>query len=208
MDLKLTPKFESLAFLFQCDNRNRGIIRMNFDEAALLWTMVRRTGGDVLEIGRFQGGSTVLLLLAAATRRVVSVDIAPRHHPFCDQVFEQAVQQGVLELLVADSRHALTGRRFGFALIDGDHSYEGVKADTAAHWPSIVAMDGKDPIVLFHDAVPNDGLKHDNAVNHAPGVLQYCQELVASGCAEALHTAGSMLAVRKCAELTPDLVAG
>jgi len=67
-----TLGFEDMAHLFTCDNRNRGIIRMNFDEAALLWKTVLGTSGDMLEIGRYDGGSTELIRAAAHHQKLTS----------------------------------------------------------------------------------------------------------------------------------------
>ena len=64
--------FEDLAWLFTCDSRNRGLIRQGFDEAALLWKAVKTTTGNILEIGRNFGGSTVLLAVAGPDREIAA----------------------------------------------------------------------------------------------------------------------------------------
>ena len=189
--------FTDLVWLFACDNRNRGIVRMNFDEAALLWNTVKRTGGPILEIGRRLGGSTVLVCAAAAGRKLVSIDIAPRHDPAVEAFLQAPEHASNVELLVADSRYPLSGYRFGLLFIDGDHSYEGVREDTYAHWDALESHDGCPPLVAFHDAVPNDGLRHVKKINHAPGVKQFCEELVSTGAMEVEATAGSLLVARK-----------
>ncbi len=68
--------FEELAWLFSCDNRNRGILRMNFDEAALLWKAVRASSGPMLEVGSRFGDSAVLMLSAAPDRALFSIDLS------------------------------------------------------------------------------------------------------------------------------------
>lgn len=183
--------FADLAWLFCCDNRNRGVIRMNFDEAALLWKAARASAGDLLEIGSRHGGSTVLLMLAARGRRVVSIDRDPNW-----DARAAAVLDGTVTQLVADSRQPLPGRTFGFALIDGDHSADGVAADVAAHWPAIEPGG----LVAFHDALPNGGLKHDGRDNHCAGVLAACERLIASGQAGEWGRAGSLWVLRKTAD--------
>jgi len=211
--------FEDLAFLFACENRNRGILRMNFDEAALLWKAVRATDGEVLEIGRRYGGSTVLLLAASATRRVTSIDLAPEHHPEVQAVFDRPEQASRLRLVVGDSRTRVAGATFGFALIDGDHTSDGVLADVEAHWPSLAGAHAV--LCAFHDAVPNRGLhpefgmdvigdtasRHLNQpllTNHFVGIECVCTELVASSVATPWGSAGSMLVLRKTGELPAD----
>jgi predicted O-methyltransferase YrrM len=186
--------FEDLAFLFHCSNRDRGVVRMNFDEAALLWKAVTWTQGTILEIGRCQGGSTVLLMAAAHGRRVVSVDWAPIHHPVCQAIFDAAAP-GLLDLRVADSRAAIP-ETFGLLFIDGDHTYEGVAADTKTHWPAL-AMGG---LAAYHDAVPGPGRAHMGKDAHFPGVNRLCGEIVEAGLAKEVEWAGSLLVLEKTGE--------
>lgn len=181
------PDFSELAWLFTCDNRNRGLIRMNFDEAALLWRAVRETNGDILEIGSRFGGSTILL--AASGRHVVTIDIDPY---WSDRVKD--VLRGRVELIVGDSTHVDLGeRKFGLALIDGEHSLSGVAGDVRNHWRNI-EVGG---LVAFHDAVANDGLRYEKKDNHFAGVWIICQALLMSGDASEWGRAGSMLVLRK-----------
>lgn len=190
--------FANLAWLFTSDNRNRGILRQNFNEAALLWRAVRASRGAILEIGRRYGGSTVVLIEASGGRPITSIDLAPAHNPACDEVFRSAEN---LRLVVGDSRKRIEAASFGFAFIDGDHTYDGVKGDLRAHWRSLHAISGIPPTAVFHDAVPNDGLQHNNKPNHHEGVRLACEELVKAGCAEVIESAGSSLWVRKTGEL-------
>lgn len=191
--------FSDLSWLFRCDNRNRDIIRQNFDEAALLWRAIRNTRGPILEIGRRHGGTTVLLLEAAKMRPVTSIDLAPQHHPECEAYFRKiaASEPQRLELLVGDSRQALPHKRFGALFIDGDHSYEGVRDDVRAHWDSLHGCDGFPPLAIFHDAIPNDGLIHNDEVNHCEGVRRVCGALLAMGCAQVVEAAGSSVVLEK-----------
>lgn len=196
--------FDDLAFLFTSDNRNRGIIRLNFDEAACLWKAVKATRGPVREIGRRHGGSTVLLVAAAGPgRHVESIDIAPAHHSTCERVFAKYVEGGRLTLHVADSR-TFSGAPVGCLFIDGDHSYEGVLGDVKAHWPQVQTGGPAPALVAFHDAVPNLGLAHEGQDNHCEGVARVCAELLTAGVAVEWSTAGSMLVLQKLGELPPS----
>lgn len=146
-------EFGDLTWLFQCNKQNRGVARLNFDEAALLWRAVKATDGPILEIGRYQAGSTVLLCAAAAGRKVVSIDLDPCHHPAAEAFLKRPEIAANLELITGDSRQPLSDRQFGLVFIDGDHSYDGVTADISAHWPEAHAVNGRPPLVAFHDAV-------------------------------------------------------
>lgn len=201
--------FEDLAWLFRCDNRNRGIIRQNFDEAALLWKSVKSSRGPILEIGRRHGGTTVLLISAAQGRTVFSIGNAPAHHASSDEFFKKVMDEnpGALRLIVGDSRESLPAEnRFGLIFIDGDHSYEGVRADVIAHWSALVSHEGCPGLAVFHDAVPNEGLAHEGRLNHCIGVKQLCDELIAAGCARTVGYAGSSLLLEKIAELPAQWV--
>lgn len=187
--------FEDLSFLFTCNNTNRGIIRQNFDEAALLWKAVQKTKGNILEIGRRHGGGTCLLLAASSQtqREVTSIDISPKHHPAANSFFNREDNRKRVSLLEGDSRVSLEKYKCDLVFIDGDHSYEGVKADILAHWPSI-EVGG---VIVFHDSVPNEGLGYANKLNHCEGVKRLCDSLIETGCVEVTNKAGSTLEVKK-----------
>ena len=130
-----------------------------------------------------------------------------------------------MHLLTADSRAPLPNLRFGFLFIDGDHTFEGVLADVIAHWSALQSSGEHPALVAFHDALPNDNFKWRDAgrrVNrflirvknmfrkrqkpeiapaYEPGVLKVCDELIRQGSAAKWRSAGSMLVMRKLAEL-------
>jgi hypothetical protein len=130
-----------------------------------------------------------------------------------------------VHLLVADSRVTLPNLRFGFLFVDGDHTFEGVLADVVAHWNALQAEDEKPALVAFHDALPNDNFKWRDADRklkrlsirlknkfrkrrkpevapaYEPGVLRVCDELIRQGLAAKWRTAGSMLVLKKLADL-------
>lgn len=202
--------FHQLSRLFTNDNRNRGIMRLNFNEAALLWESVLMTDGDILEIGRLHGGSTVLLLHGAGPRRrVVSIDINPRSIDVLEKYIQSENAQDRVELIVGDSGKIKTGA-VGMLFIDGDHTYEGCAADVLCHWPQLVSTGDKPALAVFHDAVPNGGLKHEdvNNLNYYPGVAEVCDKLINSGAARLVKTAGSVMVLEKIGELEPGLLSG
>jgi predicted O-methyltransferase YrrM len=222
-------EFHDLVWLFQCDSRNRGIIRQGFDEAALLWKAVKATSGDILEIGRNQGGSTALLAAASIDRAVYSIDIRDRTHPAVRDLLERPHIKGRVRLLLADSRQALPEQTFGLLFIDGDHSFEGVLADTIAHWNALRSAGTFPALAAFHDAIPNENFRWRDshrkvhrlltraknrlrkkkksviARDFEEGVYRVCHKLIELGCAEPwAAAAGSMFVLKKLRDLPED----
>ena len=197
--------FEDMVWLFTSDNRNRGILRMNFDESAAVWQTVQATTGVILEVGRRHGGSTCLILAASRTRKVISIDIAPEHLPASEVFFARPENRCRLHLIVGDSRIGLAGQSYGFIFFDGDHSYEGLRGDVLAHWNDLVSSNGFPALAAFHDAVPNPGLAHEGRENFCEGVQKVCEALVSSGCAEVLGSAGSVLVLGKLTTVGPEV---
>ena len=150
--------FEDIIWLFNSDPKipgTRNIIRMDLPEGAMLWKCVKRTKGKVLEIGRNLGGSTTLLLAATADegREVASIDLSPnipggweRQWAMTAKVFEENKDR--VDLIIGNSRTYRVPGPLGMLFIDGDHTYEGVKADILQHW-SELEVGG---LAVFHDA--------------------------------------------------------
>jgi predicted O-methyltransferase YrrM len=172
--------FEDLAFLFSSNQLNHGVASLQFDEAALLYRLGRdATAGPIAEIGRFKGGST--FVFASAMRDGVELwsydfHVALRADMPGEQLdgelraaLERYGLAHKVHLLVADSRTAdPPPAPLEVLFIDGDHSYEGAKAD-CARWGAFVRPGGH---MLFHDAVDTGGYG-----NHYPGVVRAVSEL-------------------------------
>jgi len=124
-------RFEDLVALFALSPLNRGIIRQDFDEAAALFRVVRGMESPCgIEIGRFSGGSTLLLAAAVgAAGKVVSIDIAPQDDASLERVLHEAQLSDRVELIVADANAVERTESFDFAFIDADHSYQAAKRD-------------------------------------------------------------------------------
>jgi predicted O-methyltransferase YrrM len=149
--------FEDLAFLFASNQLNRGIASLDLDEAAYLWKLVRGLDPGVLvEIGRFLGGSTFLIAAAMGEgSRLVSYDLHVKGGSGGerDRELREALRDsglaGRVELVVGDSRTAPAPEQpCALVFVDGDHSYEGVRADFE-RWRGLIAPGGH---LLFHDA--------------------------------------------------------
>ena len=172
--------FEDLAFLFSSNQLSHGVASLQIDEAALLYRLGRdATTGPVVEIGRFKGGST--FIFAASMPELVELWSYDFHlalrpdMPGEDLDAELRAALGrfglthKVHLLVGDSRIAEPpARPIEVLFIDGDHSYEGAKADFE-RWGALVRLDGH---VLFHDAVDTGGYG-----NHYPGVARLVTEI-------------------------------
>lgn len=106
----------------------------------------------VLEIGTFQGGSTLVMCAALddlGDGLIVCVDPDPR---LADETWEAirhraTIVSGPSPEAVAEARQ-IAGAGFDFALIDGDHSRAGVDRDIDA----TVQVLADEAHVVFHDA--------------------------------------------------------
>jgi MMP 1-O-methyltransferase len=149
--------FEDLAFLFSSHQLHHAIISMAVDEAAYLYRLANGLrDATVVEIGRSKGGSTLLLAAALGEEsRVYSYDLhvkgtAGRQSD--DELRAALARYGLAErvtVLVADSRTAQPPNTpCGLVLVDGDHSYAGVRGDYE-HWRGTIRPGGH---LIFHDA--------------------------------------------------------
>lgn len=170
--------FEDLDFLFTSSRLNHGIASLRLDEAAHLFRTVRSLGAvpaTIVEIGRFRGGSTVVIATAMSDGSELwsydlhltgpDVDSAELDRELADALDRLGIADGV-RLIVGDSRTAEPPPRpADLVFVDGDHSYEGARADFE-RWRELLRPGGH---VLFHDAVPAGtfGLVHEGVVRLA-----------------------------------------
>jgi predicted O-methyltransferase YrrM len=187
--------FEDLAFLFSSNQLNHGIASLQLDEAALLYRVAREAGpGTLAEIGRFRGGST--LIAAAAMHGEAELWSYDLHVPLrpdlpgdlLDRELLAALRRYGLDsrvhLVVGDSRTAeLPPPPVVLLFVDGDHSYEGARADYE-RWRDAIAPGGH---LLFHDAL--DGCRFGS---HSAGVARLAAEVEHERDFERLPGAGSI----------------
>lgn len=145
--------------------------RQNPAEIEALYQTVRDLAPmRVLEIGTARGGTLYLWSQAATSDAIiVSVDLPGGQfggaYPACRIPFYQAFKRTgqKLYLLRKDSHESNTVEEvtelfnknlIDFAFIDGDHTYEGVKADFLNYGP-MVRPGG---IIAFHDILPRPDL--------------------------------------------------
>ena len=140
--LRRVRGFEDLVWLYSTNALNQRLSRLGLDEAAHLYRLVNGLDSPrVAEIGRYKGGTT--LLLAAAGARVTSLDVdAARQEAFAPPLERTLARLGLsdrVDLVVADSRtYAVEDASYDVVFLDGDYSAEGLRADWARWWPAVV----------------------------------------------------------------------
>lgn len=124
-------------------------IRLDPWEAEYLYYCAQRAQRGIVEIGRFDGGSTFLLACANRNVPIWSIDLAPRDDERLRGFFAENGVGGNVELVVGDS-HASEFSQIGdydLLFVDGDHSYGGAYADLESFVPGLA--DGG--YLLLHD---------------------------------------------------------
>lgn len=108
---------------------------------------------NILEIGCYDGGST--WYLSHFAKNMITID---NHNPCRFDIDEMKKNHfGTYDYIGGDSHDPKMNEHFGkfdwdFVFIDGDHSYEGVKAD----FYNILPYLKKNTRVAFHDIVISD----------------------------------------------------
>lgn len=124
-------------------------------EARMLWDTVNRTTGQILEVGVYYGRSTALL--TATDRLVHCVDPFDNFDSDHDgdyieeQFYTRMNERGISNFILYRRRiEDMMPLLFGFAYLDGDHTYEG----TLSQLQYAAQMGVK--IACIHDAVSTD----------------------------------------------------
>jgi predicted O-methyltransferase YrrM len=154
-DVRLPEKidaFEDLSFLFFNCPLNRGIIRQDFDESSALFKYVRLLQNPTgVEIGRFNGGSTMLLAAAVGLAgKLVSIDIDPLNDEMLKEWLRRVGLLGRVELIKEDANKIILNEPVDFVLIDGDHTYAAAMKDHN-HWGKYLKRGG----FIFHHDMSN-----------------------------------------------------
>ena len=175
--------FEHLAGLFASTTLDEAIVSMSIRQTAYLYGLVRLLKPEkVIEIGRYKGGSTLVIAAAMDGRgRLWSIDIRgaePAHglfRPVDAQIGDLCQRLGLeVALIVGDSRTVkLETGDVDLVFIDGDHSYAGARSDFE-RFGRRVRVGGA---VLFDDAF-DDGLLE---TPHTAGVSRVVEEVEKAG---------------------------
>ena len=190
--------FEDIVTLFSIGRFNRGVIRLELDEAALLFKTVQSMDAPVgVEIGRGWGGSTMLLAIAVGEKgKIKSVELTPTHDEELAKILESGGISNRVELIVGDSRKADVGRTLDFAFIDGCHDYELAKHDHL-RFGALVKSGG---YIMHHDLTNErpDASCSKSLLQLRDEILQHQQ-----GSIQVHRQAGSLMVFRKISDAWP-----
>ena len=192
----MNSDFAHLLWLFNSPRETREIIRLDLHEAGLLYKYAKQTwieprklfhhtgkGNTILEIGRYWGGSTVLLATATHNSdvNIVSVDVVEGcHDPDVDDWLNDYEEKERIDIRV-DNSHAMENIPLSLLFVDGDHSYEGIKKDFIHHW----------------NYLHGDCIAHDYGDPSCPGVSQFIDEWINDGYADGVEQVGTKVALKK-----------
>jgi predicted O-methyltransferase YrrM len=171
--LRVDPAFWARGFwnslLLARQAQKRGAMQKLRELAPLLALLRRRSPRVVVEIGT-AGGGTLYAWCRVAEREAVLVSIDLPGGPFGGGYTRDDVStfraygrpEQELHFIRADSHASetrsqletiLNGREIDFLMIDGDHTYDGVRRDFEMYAP-LVRVGG---LVAFHDILPHPG---------------------------------------------------
>ena len=177
----MAENFLKIIDLFNSTKESRGEIRLNLHEGAMLYRFALQIKeGNILEIGRAYGGSTVLLTVAThnTKTRIVSIDLKDIMRT--KHFFKDYTEKGRVDIRI-DNSWEMKNIPISMLWVDGDHSYDGIKKDFVHHWNYL------------------DGpcLAHDYTCPRCPGVTKFINEWVEKGYAEILEQQQTMVALKK-----------
>lgn len=124
-------------------------IRLEPWEMEYIFSVAKFAKKGILEIGRFNGGSSILFALANDNLKIFSIYIAPKNDSKLLKIFEKLDIKKNVELIVGDSQKTNYKNITSFDLlfVDGDHSYDGCFNDLNNWWDKLT-VGGH---VILHD---------------------------------------------------------
>lgn len=163
--------------LYEFSQKEFGIIQNKTEIFDLLEHLKNNTPEIIVEIGTKDGGNSFLFLEALNNiDTYVGIDLRVNNYGklkfltrsgskilsmHCNSQFPEAMYM---------VEKVLNGRPIDFLFIDGDHSYEGVKADFERYSPLV--KDGG--LIAFHDIIPDN---ESNDGNWAGEVYRFWREI-------------------------------
>lgn len=169
-------------------------IRQDPWEAEYLYMVAARARLGIVEIGRYNGGSAVLMACANEVVQIYSIDIEPQDDDFLRNVLAKENIGGNLNLIVGDSQNSKYPEigNFDVLFIDGDHTYEGCTRDLENWYPDLEpgghlllhdsyhgcpVMDSCIDFMGRHNPIVHvSPFKHRNHSHHPAGSLAHFQK--------------------------------
>lgn len=169
------------------------ISQMSLNERLQLYYIVRSLKPDpskvfrFIEIGSYSGGS--LLLICRALKRMglmyQGLSVEPGGTPQFKEVLQHLGSNVIHMPIFSNPAAERLGNMFSetelpsLILVDGDHSYQGVRQDILDYYP-LLASSGT---MVFHDYLPplddqNRDFIYAHHANTEPGIRQACQEVM------------------------------
>jgi predicted O-methyltransferase YrrM len=137
-------------------------------EVEYLFSVAHQARKGILETGRFNGGSLLVMACAAPDGVPMwSIDKKPRDDAFMRAQLDRFCPGHAIDLIVGDSQHAKYPQigDIDLLFIDGDHRYEGCLADIT-NWYGNLALGGH---LLFHDS-------YAGSYGVQPAILDFMRE--------------------------------
>jgi len=141
-------------------NLIQNISQKKYEILHLLQRVFERRVRFIAEIGTGAGGTFYLLCkVAQPDAMIITIDI--KMPPWRKKLLKFYAQPGKTAIAINADSHSqdtikhvmelLDGNKLDLLLIDGDHSYEGVKKDFFNYSPLV----GKGGWIIFHDIIPD-----------------------------------------------------
>jgi len=153
--------FEDIVDLWQCGVKSRKVSRVNLEEGAYLYKLVRSLSEPfIVEIGTKFGGTTKLLQEANPLGVVVSIDLDP-------STIKTKLDGEKTYTVKANSAEVDTDlflkelQEVDLLFIDGDHLLPGVKGDWDK-WSPTVKKGGH---IVFHDCYLEKEVKYKTVID-------------------------------------------
>ena len=162
----------------QAYNGLQEFIRLCPWETECLYYYSAMSKKGIVEIGRYNGGSTLVFALCNPTVNIISIDINPQNDGRLNDIFKKLGVGQNVKLIVDDASNyskslQMRENSFDFLFIDGDHSYEACLRDIQNFYPHLETGG----LIAFHDSypdMPNNGVFHaiQEFSSNQPGMQQ------------------------------------
>ena len=151
--------------LYDFAQKEFGIIQNKIEIIGLLEYLKKNTPEIIVEIGTKDGGNSFLFLKTLKEiDTYIGIDLMVKNYDKLKYLVENGSKifsinsNSRFPEVIYIIKKLLKGRSIDFLFIDGDHSYEGVKADFEIYSP-LVKEGG---LIVFHDIIQDKKSNNDN----------------------------------------------